>query len=273
MGAIEDFPIVHLGEAEADAAMALSTEALWDQTKEDWRFFLINGYVFGIRDASQLIATAALLPYSDGNAWIGMVLVTAAWRRRGLAKRLLDVCLDKARELDLTCWLDATPAGALVYGPLGFEPAGELARLSLPRDRQSAGPPCAVSTIDALAARERDAVGFDRGDLLKEFARRPGSRVVSSGESITLIRDGRTSRHVGPIYAQSADNALRLVDAIAHSERAPLMIDAVACHETFLNGLIDKGWRVERPFQRMRSGRSAAVQKEMPFAVAGPEFG
>ncbi len=143
MGATERVPIVLLGTAEAEAALVLSTEALWEQTKEDWRFFLANGYVFGIRDASQLIATAALLPYSDGNAWIGMVLVMATWRRRGLAKRLLDVCLEKAKELDLTCWLDATPAGALVYGPLGFEPTAELSRLSLSQHRRSAGPPCA----------------------------------------------------------------------------------------------------------------------------------
>jgi GNAT superfamily N-acetyltransferase len=273
MGVIEDFPIVHLGAADAEAALVLSTEALWDQTAEDWRFFLVHGDAFGIRDASQLIATAALLPYSDGQAWIGMVLVTAAWRRRGLAKRLLDVCLDKARELDLTCWLDATPAGALVYGPLGFKPTVELARLSLSGQRRSADAPCAVSTIDALVAREREAIGFDRGALLQDFARRPGSRVVSSGESITLIRDGRTSRHIGPIYAHSADHALRLVEAIAHTERTPLLIDAVACQETFLKGLIDTGWCVERPFQRMRSGHAAVVQKEMPFAVAGPEFG
>src|ERR1700748_1385920 len=105
MGATEELPIVHLGAEEAEAAFLLSTEALWDQTKEDWRFFLANGYVFGIRDGSQLIASAALLPYSGGNAWIGMVLGSANWRRRGFAKRLLDACLNKAREFDLTCWL------------------------------------------------------------------------------------------------------------------------------------------------------------------------
>jgi hypothetical protein len=130
-----------------------------------------------------------------------------------------------------------------------------------------------ISSIDALAARERDAIGFDREPLLMEFNRRIGSRIISLDESIALIRDGRTSRHIGPIYARHTDNALRLVEAVAHSESAPLFIDAVAQHETFLNRLIDSGWRVERSFQRMRSGRSTVVQNEVPFAVAGPEFG
>ena len=101
MDAIDKIPIVQLAPKEAAAGLVLSTEALWNQTKEDWCFFLINGAVFGIRNASQLIATAALLPYSHDNAWISMVLVAASWRRRGLATRLLDVCLKRARRSDL----------------------------------------------------------------------------------------------------------------------------------------------------------------------------
>jgi hypothetical protein len=30
---------------------------------------------------------------------------------------------------------------------------------------------------------------------------------------------------------------------------------------------------LERPFQRMRFGRATAKAQELPFAVAGPEFG
>ena len=77
----------------------------------------------------RLVATAALLPYTADNAWISMVLVTESWRRRGLATRLVDTCLNTATRLGLTTWLDATPAGAAVYGPLGFTPTIQLRRL------------------------------------------------------------------------------------------------------------------------------------------------
>jgi GNAT superfamily N-acetyltransferase len=273
MDAIDDVPVLQLGVNEADAALVLSTEANWNQTVEDWRFFLTNGVVFGIRNVSQLIATAALLPYSDSNAWVSMVLVAANWRRRGLATRLLDACLGKAREFGLTCWLDATPAGALVYGPLGFMPTVQLQRLRLSQGDRGQGQRLSISTIDALAARDRDVMGFDRDALLAEFGRRPRSRMMSSGESIALVRDGRTARHIGPIYAKDTHHALRLVDAVVHSEAGPLLVDAVASHETFIDGLTDMGWRIERPFQRMRLGRPAAAGNEIPFAVAGPEFG
>src|SRR5436305_10743625 len=130
MRGIDQLAIVQLGAEAAREGLVLSTEAHWNQNEADWRFFLSHGTVFGIRDDDgRLIATAALLPYSGGHAWISMVLVTQAWRRRGLATRLVDACLARATAQGLTPWLDATPAGAIVYGPLGFSPVLELRRL------------------------------------------------------------------------------------------------------------------------------------------------
>jgi GNAT superfamily N-acetyltransferase len=132
MGGIDQLAIVQLDREAAYEGLILSTEAHWNQNEADWRFFLRRGTVFGLRDGDGLlIATAALLPYGDGNAWISMVLVTARWRRRGLATRLVDACLARAATQGLTPWLDATPAGATVYGPLGFKPVLELQRLRL----------------------------------------------------------------------------------------------------------------------------------------------
>jgi hypothetical protein len=74
MGGIDQLAIVELGVDAARDGLVLSTEAHWNQNEADWRFFLNDGTVFGIRDGDRLIATAALLPYSDGNAWISMVL-------------------------------------------------------------------------------------------------------------------------------------------------------------------------------------------------------
>ena len=124
--------IIRLGPDDAPDGLVLSTETHWNQNEADWRFFLKEGIVFGVRaKGGQLVATAALLPYSTGNAWISMVLVTESWRRRGLATKLVDTCLNAATKQGLTCWLDATPAGAGVYGPLGFTPTLQLRRLRL----------------------------------------------------------------------------------------------------------------------------------------------
>lgn len=274
MGGTDQLALIQLGAEAACEGLVLSTEAHWNQNEADWRFFLGHGTVFGIRDGDgRLIATAALLPYSGGNAWISMVLVTQAWRRRGLATRLVDSCLKRAAAQGLTPWLDATPAGATVYGPLGFKPVLELRRLRLagaaaPAARESA----ADGSIDELISRDAGAMEFQRSALLREFAGRSGSRVVSHGDAFALVRDGRTARQIGPLYANDATAAATLVQAIAASESSVLLIDVVNDHSAFLEHLTSSGWSIERPFQRMRFGRAIAPA-ELPFAVAGPEFG
>jgi GNAT superfamily N-acetyltransferase len=270
-----ELAICQLDVDDASAGLILSTEAHWNQNEADWCFFLGKGIVFGARDAGgRLIATAALLPYSAGNAWISMVLVTRDWRRRGLATRLVDACQNRANTLGLTTWLDAPPAGAAVYGPLGFTPTLQLRRLR----REAAANPRAAAPLAAcdrgdLIACDRDAIGFERGDLLRELATRANSRLVSNGKAVALIRDGRTARHIGPLFADHPDHALALVGDIAASETGPILIDAVAERDDFLKGLTDSGWVIERPFQRMRFGRATTQAGEPPFAVAGPEYG
>jgi GNAT superfamily N-acetyltransferase len=274
MADTEHISIVELGAGDAQAGLALSTEAHWNQNEDDWRFFLTKGIVFGIRDRGQLVATAALLPYSAGNAWISMVLVTANWRRRGVATRLVDACLNAARKLELTTWLDATPAGAAVYGPLGFTPTLQLRRLRLENATPSEAPPSlSPCSLDEFIARDSSAIGFDRRALLGEFATRSGSRILSDGHAMAIVRDGRTARHIGPVLADAPENALALVYAVVQSESGPLLLDAVSSQDAFLGGLIGSGWIIERSFQRMRFGRATAQSSELPFAVAGPEFG
>jgi GNAT superfamily N-acetyltransferase len=276
MAATEQVAIVRLGADDARAGLALSTEAHWNQNEADWRFFLDQGEVFGVRDSDgRLIASAALLPYASGNAWISMVLVTETWRRRGVATRLVDACLDAAASRGFTTWLDATPAGAAVYGPLGFMPTLQLRRLRLDHavSTKAEAPRLSLCGIETFTAQDRLAIGFDRSALLTEIGGRPGSRLLSSGQALALVRDGRKARHIGPLFADDPDQALALVNEIVWSETGPLLIDAVDGQEEFLKGLMASGWRIERPFQRMRFGRASASPARLQFAVAGPEYG
>jgi GNAT superfamily N-acetyltransferase len=277
MADTDHIAIVRLGADDARAGLALSAEAQWNQNEADWRFFLNQGTVYGMRDHDgRLIATAALLPYASGNAWISMVLVTQNWRRRGLATKLVDRALGAAAKSGLTTWLDATPAGAAVYGPLGFEPVLQLRRLRLENfvpAKSETLQPMPGRGLDRIVARDSRAMGFDRSALLAELGGRPGSRLLSNGDAMALVRDGRKARHIGPLFADDPDQALALVHAIAQSETGPLLIDTVSSQAEFLQGLTGSGWSIERPFQRMRFGSAAVQSAELPVAVAGPEYG
>jgi len=277
MAGIDHMAIVELGPDDALAGLALSTEAHWNQNEADWRFFLSQGTVFGVRDHDgHLVASAALMPYTSGNAWISMVLVTADWRRRGLATKLVDACIDAAARQGFTSWLDATPDGATVYAPLGFTPTFELRRLrleNLAMPKATTPPSRSSYSLDEFAAHDISAMGFDRSALLAELGGRPGSRLVSSSSAAALVRDGRKARHIGPLFADGPDRALALVHEIITSETGPVLIDAVGTQAEFLEGLTSSGWTIERPFQRMRFGGAAVQPAELPFAVAGPEYG
>jgi GNAT superfamily N-acetyltransferase len=277
MAATEEVAIIRLGAEDAPDGLALSTEAQWTQNEADWRFFVTQGTVFGARDRDgRLIASSALLPYSSGNAWISMVLVTADWRRRGLATRLVDACLKAAAKQRLTPWLDATPAGATVYGPLGFVPTLQLRRLRLENaisTKAEAPPSLSPCTLDEFNSRDRLAMGFDRNPLLSEISGRSRSRLLAGDGALALVRDGRKIRHIGPLFADRPDRALALVSDIVRSENGPLLIDAIREQEEFIRGLTRSGWTIERPFQRMRFGHAAMPTAELPFAVAGPEYG
>ena len=122
-----DFAIGRLALAELPDAQALVAEAGWNQVAADWRMFLDFGTAYAVRAQGRVVATAAWIPYG-ACAWISMVLVTAGERRRGLATRLLHRCIADVTAAGLVPVLDATPAGAKVYAPLGFIEAWGFAR-------------------------------------------------------------------------------------------------------------------------------------------------
>jgi GNAT superfamily N-acetyltransferase len=277
MAATNHGAIAPLGPEDAAAGLALSDEAHWNQTEDDWGFFLSRGTVFGIRAAEdRVVATAALLPYTSTAAWISMVLVTARWRRRRLASQLLDRCLDVAKGNGLTAWLDATPAGASVYGPLGFVPTLSLQRLRFQSTNARATAPLQLTTKEGFndfLAHDRRTIGFDRSVLLRELIDRPGSRLIASDGVLALIRRGRKASHIGPLFAQHQERAIAVLDAIVQSEGGPFLIDVVDDQRQIPQRLIDFGWIFERPFQRMRLGPVTTQDAEPPIAVAGPEYG
>jgi GNAT superfamily N-acetyltransferase len=264
---------VELGPADAGDALALSVEAGWNQTLADWQVFLDQGLVFGLREPQgRLVASAALLPMPPA-AWISMVLVTAAWRRRGLASRLMTACIDEARRAGLAAWLDATPAGAQVYGPLGFTSRLSLQRFRRAPQAEAVAAPLGHGTLDDLVARDSEAMGCDRGALLAAFAARPGSRIVRLGGAIALVRGGRTARQIGPVHAPRRSEAAALVDAIVRDEGGPHIMDVVTPTEAETAALGAAGWSFERPFTRMSFATAVTVAGATAFAVAGPEFG
>jgi len=278
-------PIERLALADLADAGALVAEAGWNQVAADWRIFLDFGTAYAVRAGGRVIATAATLPYGRC-AWISMVLVSAGHRRQGLATRLLHRCISDIEASGLVPVLDATPAGAKVYAPLGFEAAWGFARLT--SQRRSMQPtqtdgiairPIADADWAALCAYDAAIFGADRSGVLARMRGRlaASNLVAQRGGRIAgmlLGRDGRTAAHLGPLIAEDDAIAQALLAQALRAIAGPVYIDVVDAKSEVRGFLEASGFAAQRPFTRMLLGRRESFDDlSRTYAVIGPEFG
>ena len=274
-----------LSIADAPAGVSLSAEAGWNQTAADWRLMITLGEATGVRDATgALVASALVLPFDGPFAWISMVLVTGAHRRRGIATTLMAHCMARLDALGLTPVLDATDAGRQVYAPLGFQPVHGLRRLraagigSTVTRGEGGLRPIAESDWGAVADLDRRAFGADRAALLRHLRARQPSRALVAVRAdrvvgFVLARDGSHALQVGPVVAEDADTAVALTSA-ALAGGGPVYLDAVDGHDAYCDWLAAVGFAEQRGFTRMILNRHRPFgDPGLLYAVAGPELG
>ncbi len=301
------------------AALLLSESASWNQNEADWRTMLAIGRgwgiptagadgvegVDGVKGAGHLAASVVIVPYGSEFAWISMVLVLPAFRRRGYASRLLRHALADLREHGMGGILDATPAGHAVYLEEGFADAWGLRRyrreasapcggapitlapppappdamVLQPRDEPIAPRPLREGDWPAILAIDRPAFGGDRETLLRALAARlPEAAWVagSSGQLRGFVfgRDGREASQIGPLVADDPALARCLLKEALHRIDGPVQVDLADRHESLLPWLESHGFREQRAFMRMVRGvPEAPGNPALVVLVAGPEFG
>ena len=281
MARTDELAIERIGTEALPEAVGLTVEANWNQTADDWAFFFAHGTVFGARDAlGKIVATAALLPYSAGFAWISLVIVAKSHRGRGLGTRMLNECLGVLRERAWVGMLDATPAGARIYGPLGFKPIVGLKRWEgkggVGSARSNGVQPLEASGIQRVARFDAAAFGAKREALLTDFWARAGARgfELQGRSAYALMRPGRVASHVGPIVAAHENDALILLETAIASTPGSIFVDVPDAWNGIAARLGARGFRVQRPFLRMAFGRDISFgDPPQVFAIAGPEYG
>jgi GNAT superfamily N-acetyltransferase len=277
-----------LRPSEIADAQVLVAEAGWNQTAADWQAFLDYGKVQAIRAQGRVVATAATLPYG-AFGWISMVLVTATFRRQGLAARLMRGAIDDLVDAGLVPVLDATPAGREVYRKLGFADTWGFARLARPASGRpaAASPPTDEIRVDpirdtdwsGLCAYDTAAFGADRSRLLARLRGRlpPADLVARRGGRLVgflLGRDGRIASQLGPLIADDAVAARALLARAFATIAGPIFIDLADSKTETRAWLEARGFAAARPLTRMVHQRRAAFDDgTRTFAVVGPEFG
>jgi GNAT superfamily N-acetyltransferase len=271
-----------LAEGDIGHCLALSAEAGWNQTADDWALFMRHGAVLGHPAADGLpVATGAILPYPQDFAWISMVLVTASRRRQRIGTGILEICCAWTERRGLVAVLDATPAGERVYRPLGFEPMFALSRWQRQGGGAVAKPlagirPMTEADLSAIAAIDAVAFGASRGFLLENFFRRAPqfAFMTMNGDSFVLARPGRLATQIGPLAAANEDAAIVLLNAALDAVAGPVFLDLCDRWSNLASLVGRRGFTVQRPFLRMAFRRHVPFgDSGRTFVVAGPEFG
>jgi len=204
------------------------------------------------------------------------VIVDPAWRRQGLARRLMGECMDELRHQGRAALLDATPAGALVYRGLGFVELTTMERWEgeggSAATKESGVVAPAVS--EELIAADAQAFGAPRHFLLEDFLSRDGTSAWHYDDSYVVMRRGHRAMQIGPLIATS-DEAARVLLATAIAEaNGSVFLDLLEPWNSLAALLETCGFTRQRPFVRMACGRPSSPGDPRRLAIAaGPEFG
>ena len=272
---------------DLDAGVRLCRMAKWNQRIDDWRLFL-NANPAGCFVAAhdgQVVGTVTTIVYAGAVAWIAMVLVDPAMRRRGVGTGLLEKALDALA--DCPCVkLDATPAGREVYLRLDFVDEYPLSRMTAPAAPSIETPPPNVramtdADIGSVAAFDAAAFGVERRAVIEGFcAMAPEYALIAENQSgdiagYALGRHGERFEHAGPVIAPDLATAQALAEtAFSRVAARPVLIDVPRHSAGWLDWLHGLGFTEQRPFTRMYRGTNAhpGTLKRV-FAISGPELG
>jgi ribosomal protein S18 acetylase RimI-like enzyme len=281
------FRIRTMKPSDLDQALALSVNEGWNQTRNDWSFFLSderNSCIVAEHEG-KVAGTATALVHDNKVAWIGMVLVDRSLRGQGAGRLLLQDILGRQQN-NLSVKLDATPAGEPLYASLGFIPEYRLLRMACEKCTFSG--PAVDKNIVRIRENDLDEItvfddrifGAGRKSLLNYLMNnRPElSLFISSQDGIRGFVMGRTGTrftYIGPVEAEKDDDAISLLGgALLSAGTGPLAIDVHEDKTEMISFLESAGFVKQRFFTRMYLNKNPFPGKPgNQYLISGPEFG
>ncbi len=259
-------------------ALALSTEAGWNQTSADWQrlFRLCGDGCYAVRADGRVVTTTSVITYGRSLAWIGMVLTTASERGKGHARTLMQQALADLHTAGVECIkLDATDLGRPVYAKLGFLDERPVSRWLRKPDGPQPPAPADVTLGGGIAFDlDRQAFGADRGALLTALAE---EELYTAPNGYAMSREGRLARYFGPCVAHGDATAHRLLQAfLARHGHEPALLDLCDEHTAAAAIATEAGFQPIRRLVRMYLGDPAGIPLARGPAIynlAGFEFG
>ena len=248
----EPFALDTLTAADTHACWQLSQALRWPHREADWQQFITwakaHGAALAVRADGRLIGCGLAWQWGHEQGSIGMVIVDAAWQRRGIGKRLFQGLLQALEGRDVM--LQATAQGRPLYESLGFAAIGHARQFHGHwQPPAEAGPTSSIATdeltrllqpqdLPALLAYDRRERGLVRPELLQALLaqmdadERCAVSVDAHGRlcGYGILRRFGRGWVVGPLLANGADRAVALVKRLTQERTGDFIRIDLAAH-------------------------------------------
>ena len=259
---------------DADCVTRLKDQVGWNQTADDIRR-LIEYEPEGCFMAevySVPVGTVSTTSYGTRLAWIGMMLVLPEYRRRSIARRLMQSSIDYLQGRGVTCIkLDATPLGQPLYEQLGFHAEWGFQRWEREGGDVARFPPAGTLSADLLRLDEQ-AFGADRASWLTRVA--AGCHVFTAPSAFGMLRPGSVATYLGPIVARDRVSVEPMINEMLATITGRVFWDIPTGHAVSEKLATRLGFRPVRQLLRMWSGEGNITGRpELQFALLDPTTG
>jgi predicted N-acetyltransferase YhbS len=269
--------------ADLPLGLHLSRQAGWNQIEADWRRTLDlqpDGCFVAERQGTPVGTTTTCI--FGAVAWVAMVLVEQAQRRRGIGAALMRHALEFLdRRGVTTVRLDATPLGQPLYERLGFVQQFRLARYEGTLRPAPAVAGLAIAPPqhwEALATLDETVTCANRRRLLHRlFAERAQSvRCVRHAERVAgflVTRLGARATYLGPCIASAEAGPSLFRDAWHRYSGQHVLLDIPEANDAATRLAAAQGLTVQRHLTRMCRGHPVCERVQWLWASSGPEKG
>ena len=252
----------------------------WDPGRDDRAAFLAadaQGFLAGTLDG-ELAASISLVRYSPGYAFLGFYIVRPELRGRGHGVAMWRAAMDRAG--GRTVGLDGVPAQQANYARSGFV----LARRNVRYAGTFAGRPDPELVdprslpSEAFRAYDRAIYPAPRVEFLRDWLAqpdRPALAALRDGQlaGYGVIRPSESGRRVGPLFADDASTAERLLLALAATGDGPIAIDVPEPNRAAVRLIEGLGLTPSFETARMYRGAPPIEPVERIFGVTTFELG
>jgi GNAT superfamily N-acetyltransferase len=242
-----------------------------------------GGFV-ALRDGSELIGAGSVLRYGAGFGFMGLFIVRSDRRGVGLGRILWhhrrDLLLRRLAP-GATIGMDGVVAMVPFYERGGFRVERFDVRFDgIARSGEASdGAELAERHLPMITELDREACGFDRAGLLGAWIRRGDARAVVSQtqdrvNGFAVLRRCRQGHRLGPVVAQDAVTAKRLIDDLTSGVAGrPIQIDVPSTNPAALDLARSLGWTESFRCARMYLGEPPRTRGELSFGTCSLEFG